>query len=264
MQKSSKNSRNLLRNSKNLPNSPKNPKNSRNSIDTLRNSPESFSQQKNSIFPSLNSFSDIISKKAENSIEFRCFEPFSERNLEFSRRKWGPKFIKMKKIPIPAYKLFKKQKFDYNVMPSLMPSLKRKYLANLSLKELGNTEKTEKNEDFIDKNQEKYEKTEEFFKEKSEKIEEFLLRNQEKSENFIRENNEKIEDFYIKNEKNTKISKEKEDKSFGIREKSMRHREKSLEKNKLDGNNSPRLKTGGNGLNLFTNFKARMSQKYKK
>ncbi len=227
---------------------------SRNSFrNSPKNSTETFSHAKSSIFPSLNSFSDIISKNPENSLEFRCFEPFSDKNIDFSRRKWGPKFIKMKKIPIPAYKLFKRPKFDNKVMPSL----KGKYLANLSLKEMGKTE------DFIAKKPEKIHKKEEIYKEISRKIGEFSSKNQEKSGNF----NENYDSFHLKNPINMKNSMEIDDKSLRISEKNMRIREKSLlnvEKPKENVNNSPKLKTGGDGLNLFTNFKARMSQKYKK
>ena len=75
-----------------------------------------------------NSLSDIISKVSNNPHRYSQ----NEKNVGLlQRRRWEPKIIKLIP-PMPAYKLFNKKKFNYTVMPSL----KEKYLMNMSLKSL--------------------------------------------------------------------------------------------------------------------------------
>lgn len=132
---------------------------------------------------------------------------FNQRSETFeNRKKWEPKYLKTRKAPLPIHELFKKQKFSYKVMPSL----KEKYLMNISLKERTNEQ--------IDLTSDK--------------------------SLTVKEKFQKIEN----------------------RKKTLKLKIVKNEENNDGGNSTPKYKmnTGGDGLNLFTNFKARMSQKYKK
>ena len=66
------------------------------------------------------------------------------------------------------------------------------------------------------------------------------------------------------NDKQSIMVKTKKDEPRGKSLAKIRARRNEIQQE--SGMNSPktRISTGGDGLNLFTNFKARMSQKYKK
>lgn len=188
--------------------------------------PEPFFSEKSSLI-SLGSLSDILKNKDEIPSEFLINENlqlnsekyvktpinfnFDEKNENINRffkknarKKWENKYFHTGKIPPPLYELFKKQKFSYQVMPSL----KEKYLQNLSMKE--------------DK-----EKTQEMKKSES--------------------------TFFS-------LMRESKPRTYSFKKKSDENQENSV-------GNSPKMRlntTGSDGLNLFTNFKAKMSQKYKK
>ena len=290
----------------------------------MDNVPKSSSQRSSfsPSMPSLSSVSTLCKKKQETSEDFSLFDPLVKNfegtpsNMEGSqqnRRKWEPKYVHTKKVPIPAYKLFKKQKFSYTVMPSL----KEKYFSNRDLKEkekseefddtcketheeMNNTDSNDRKLSIVYKLKNKYEDK----KEKSQKINnnsicqkghkagqesrtEQEIKEESKTE---RENNdierklsivtkltkeEKSKNEEVKSLKDLKEEKESNDKqSIMVKTKKDEPRGKSLAKirarrNEIQqesGMNSPktRISTGGDGLNLFTNFKARMSQKYKK
>ena len=216
-------------------------------------------------FASLSSVSTLCKKKCEISADCSLFDPltncvdsknveFQERNDDFKRKKWEPKYINTKKVPIPAYKLFKKQKFSYTVMPSL----KEKYLSSRDFKDKEKSEEIgslRESKEELRQNDEKLPVVKKLKKEEikeNEKIKSLRLLKEVKEENGKEESESKgILGLNLKKEE-----------SRGKSIKTKRNYENNKEINRM---NSPkaRINTGGDGLNLFTNFKARMSQKYK-
>lgn len=220
----------------------------------------------NSSLPSFPSFPDIFRKKEENnnnsdiflkdnvrsSYNFEKSENFDrfggsnpeynietenenynyETNFEYfrrnSRKKWGPTFLNTGKIPPPLYELFKKQRFSYKVMPSL----KEKYKENLSMKDV--KDKTVND----GKNKE----------DRSLSVVKDMLK--DRTYSFKRKPEEK--------------TRENQGNSHGNSPKTQLNQLNHNGTDSLIRNQGECSKTGGDGLNLFTNFKARMSQKYKK